>query len=500
MKNVGITPLMFLKRGTPFEGPLDNLFVVRDADGHEMKYLGAHAARVPIDQVKDTDFITLQPNEVKRIVIDIAPQYKFKHDGMYYIRIANPEDGHIAYKNVMKTIEEVLIRGTRAQKKVVKDAAILQLAEKSERVSFIQTTTGAREQSFKANCNQDHRAKLRRWSAEAKRWLEKAAQCQVDGGGYHCTENVKTWFNPDSRTKYKSSVRATLNHMIRKWEESDWDCDPPQCEDGVFAYVFPTMKSQLVHVCPFTFTYKVESEKMQTIIHELSHFDHIGVNEMKGYQQGERDEAYGEEKCKKLARTKPIRAMNNADNIGYFVRNVGLNTDPSCSDELSQCASWATGNHCGMSLSDGRAVTAVCKKSCGTCSRSPPPLNLKCTDKVTQCKDWKRKKYCGRQLTDGRSIRDMCKLSCNACGKPAPAPPQVDDEVHVQCGSREPKSCKQTIKKYNCNKRYKINGKMAFLKDFCGKSCRNPACSATSGKKSKSFFGSMYRSIFGDGK
>jgi len=54
------------------------------------------------------------------------------------------------------------------------------------------------------------------------------------------------------------------------------------CRPNVFAYVYPSDRSQRVHMCPFTFSYSVESEKMQTMIHELAHFDHIGQNEMNG--------------------------------------------------------------------------------------------------------------------------------------------------------------------------------------------------------------------------
>ena len=369
---MGDEPAKFLRWATPFEGPMSDLFVVRDADGERMRYIGANAHRKPVREITEQDFVTLNVWETKSIVIDIAGQYEFTHDGTYYIRVNNPTDAHITYHDLMKTLTPIEIVGTTAQKKIALQAETLRLTQRAERLSFIQGKTGMKSVTFKDNCDAAQQAAIRKWSTEARRWIEKAAVCDAVESSYLCGQNVAIWFNPKSDDKFAASVQDTLKNMLKHWEDSDWDCDPPQCAEGVFAYVYPTQRSQTVQICPFTFTYHVETEKIQTIIHELSHFDHIGVNEMHGYQQGERDMAYGETKCKALAQAAPVQAMNNADNVGYFARDIGLDVDPNCSDELSECSDWAAAGHCARSLSDGRALSQVCKQSCATCTKPSP--------------------------------------------------------------------------------------------------------------------------------
>jgi len=386
--NINKKPVKFLKWATPFEGAFSNMFIVRNADGIRQRYVGADARRKPLHDVNEEDFIELKPGQSERIMVDITDQYEFDGDGAYYIRVGNPEDGHIRYTDMMETRVRVEITGTEKQKALRRKVEAQLLSEKAERVSFIQAKTGVKGMTFKSNCSPSQKANLQKWLVEAKKWLRKAAVCTASSGGYYCTENIKTWFNPTTIAKYASSVQDSLENMLSKWEDSDWDCDPPQCRPNVFAYVYPTQTSQMIQMCPFTFTYKVESEKMQTIIHELSHFDHIGVNEAGGSQKGERDEAYGESKCKALAQDQPIRAMNNADNIGYFVRDVGLDSDPNCVDKSStQCPGWAKSNYCDRKLTSGESVKNYCMKSCDQCntppSSHPPPLPPPSTPRPT---------------------------------------------------------------------------------------------------------------------
>jgi hypothetical protein len=48
-----------------------------------------------------------------------------------------------------------------------------------------------------------------------------------------------------------------------------------------------------------------DSEKKQTIVHELAHFNTIGVNEKNSYSViGEEDLGYGEDNCKAMAKKK----------------------------------------------------------------------------------------------------------------------------------------------------------------------------------------------------
>ena len=54
------------------------------------------------------------------------------------------------------------------------------------------------------------------------------------------------------------------------------DDDPDLCDGRTFAYVYPSDSTQTIYVCEFTFNYPDYAEKVQTVIHELSHFNSIG--------------------------------------------------------------------------------------------------------------------------------------------------------------------------------------------------------------------------------
>jgi len=239
-----------------------------------------------------------------------------------------------------------------------------------------------------------------------------------------------------------------LQNMINHWSKSDWDCNPPQCRPNVFAYVYPSDTTQMVQMCPFTFTYSVESEKMQTVIHELAHFNHIGVNDQGGQTIGERDLGYGEGTCMDLAKTNPVNAMNNADNIGYFVRDVGLNVNPNCKDGSSQCSGWVASYGCdpnsGVTVG-GMTLDQKCKASCKKCATpapSPPPP---------------------------------------PAPRPAPTPPPpapTPAPTSSGCIDKSTGSCPGFARDYDCNARYSINGQTQYLKDYCPKSCNNCGSSA----------------------
>ena len=49
------------------------------------------------------------------------------------------------------------------------------------------------------------------------------------------------------------------------------------CGPNTYAWVYPSDWTQKVHICEYTFGPVDYSEKVQTVVHELSHFDHIGA-------------------------------------------------------------------------------------------------------------------------------------------------------------------------------------------------------------------------------
>lgn len=88
-------------------------------------------------------------------------------------------------------------------------------------------------------------------------------------------------------------------------------CHAQECEDNVYAYVYPADPTFTVYLCNMFF--ELPNERVETIIHELSHFDSLGATD---------DYAYGRTPCKELALKDPRRACHNADNLCYFASDV----------------------------------------------------------------------------------------------------------------------------------------------------------------------------------
>ena len=60
------------------------------------------------------------------------------------------------------------------------------------------------------------------------------------------------------------------------------------------------------------------AEKVQTVIHELSHFESIA--DTNDYINGQA--AYGEETCYQLAQSNPAGVQTIADSFGYYAMSV----------------------------------------------------------------------------------------------------------------------------------------------------------------------------------
>jgi len=285
------------------------------------------------------------------VKVDIAAQYKWPGDGEYFIRLAQLESADVDYDRVMTTQAVIQVTGTKQHAQNQQAHTKAREADKARRVQVlleVESKPKARSkiaskpkknpmptgQVFQANCGSSEREQINTWLEDAYQWVLQAEMCNpfAKEASSICVQLAALWFNPSDydggEAKFASSVTATLTRMKMHWKDTDFDCDPALCRskrgEGVYAFVYPGDRTQTVHMCPFTFSTDNEAEKRQTLVHELSHFNFIGVNEMGERQKGEMDFYYGEGDAVNAAQANPIKAMNNADNIGYFIRDIGL--------------------------------------------------------------------------------------------------------------------------------------------------------------------------------
>jgi len=382
VENPSSKPLKILKWETPFEGLLADMFKVHNVDGDKMKYVGPDARRAPPYMATDKDFLVVKAKGSESIEVDLASMYEFTKDGDYFIRAIDPDDGHLHYKDLMNTVVKVTVVNTKKQAEYRAQDQKNRSVNKKTRMAAAEMGLIQTGQTLK-NCDAAQTAALKQWEKDAKAWLEKAEKCttQTSSSNALCSANVNLWFGKAPQSEYAFSVTKALKNMLSHFANSDFDCNGDRCGGGTFAYVYPSDDTQEIFMCPFTFTFSVESEKRQTVIHELSHFNHIGVNEHTSGIVGERDLSYGEKNCQDLAKSDPTKAMNNADNMGYFVRDIGLSSDPSCIDKYSSCASWVKTYDCNKQYkidanSPATYLYSFCQKSCKKCNAvmpSPPP-------------------------------------------------------------------------------------------------------------------------------
>jgi len=171
-------------------------------------------------------------------------------------------------------------------------------------------------------------------TAEAVEMLELATECMAVGmPDEECQGSFDTWFGDfsndnspylDERLESISQCFPAIEgHLMNFGTPENRDCNPyqssncdsyicshPQCSPNVFAFVYPTV-DQYMFLCDLVFN--IPDEAAGTLIHEDSHYQVVC---------GTDDYAYGEAQCRALAQSFPDRASRNADNIGYFARNL----------------------------------------------------------------------------------------------------------------------------------------------------------------------------------
>jgi len=164
------------------------------------------------------------------------------------------------------------------------------------------------QMSFDRNCNADLQNRfwtLFNYAASftnyAYTYLTKA----------NCDSHYVTYFG-----QYQSSARwslATRNFLNIKTNLDrqlfSITCEQ-NCNQYVVAFVYPNDRTHLIHLCPWLYQQDLNFQGA-TFVHELSHYDDIAAT---------RDHVYGDAQAIQLARNFPDKALNNAENHGFFAR------------------------------------------------------------------------------------------------------------------------------------------------------------------------------------
>merc|ERR1711934_676858 len=333
----------FLVRDTPYDvekvaGDIElsqlvgsNMFHVTETDGmrnpkgDDLKYIGADVKLPAIEEETSRGFV-LKQDDSKCTVVNIASLYAFPNPGHYRISLRQPRDGHLQYMNVSWIYVELY--GEKEMEEMLQSRrdAFWKRHEHNTVSSMVQTTARAgssvtrrrRDSSFPltyTDCDASQQTELENMHKNAMSWLETSA------GVDHSNPIVKDWFGLVSVNDYTGVINS-FNTMMDKAENvgvkyicEDSHQSGTNCNNGgaanVFAYVYPSSSTPIVYMCSMVMSYNPKSERYQTVIHELSHFDNIGDTS---------DVGYGESTCKSLVGSSPTSAIQNADSQGYFTK------------------------------------------------------------------------------------------------------------------------------------------------------------------------------------
>lgn len=434
--NPSNTSIKLLMRDTPLEGMQSKLFMIKSPSGKMMEYRGKDLKRKATPS--EDEYRVIRPKQSISRRVRVSRRYQLDGDGLYYIRVRQPRDGHMTYSDVMRTMTKVFVRGTRAHEE--RNAEREQhRRDRARELELVQT--GIKSSVKTMGCTAQQAKELTKWHKDANSKIATALKCTKKNG---CRSAIETWFGKrTSQADFNARVKAQFKTMKKKLSQTTYWCQSAKtkekmqqsCKGGsTYAYVYPVDTTQQVYICDFTFKEPDYAEKVQTVIHELSHFNHIG---------GTNDNAYGEKNCIQLAQKDFKRAIKTADNVGYFGKYVDL-----------------------------------CFKNAPSGFKAKPPPRVDCEDQFSNC--GQLASNCGGRLQNGKAVADACCRSCSRldpssykCSRGAKFPKFMNSKASAQKqGSKQDKvsNCNELVSDYGCDACCvpSTNGK---VKTVCAKTC-----------------------------
>jgi peptidyl-Lys metalloendopeptidase len=262
---------------TPFKGLTHDIFQIEGPG--EVEYTGILAKRLS----DAADMIELNPGKTMTVELDLSRDYAFSIAGSYRIawRFGEAQFGSFEVKEAL-----------------------------GDRRFGANADTAAAPIGFQ-NCDASQRTQVLAADSIATSDSRSAYACL---SGNTCSGRYTTWFGANTAPRYQKTTQNFL--AIRNtFNAGNYriSCNGTSCSSNTYAYVFPTDRLHLVYLCGVF--WRIPSERAETLVHEMSHFNDVA---------GTRDFSYGQPACKNLARSNPANAIANADNLCYFAHGYTL--------------------------------------------------------------------------------------------------------------------------------------------------------------------------------
>eukprot|EP00656_Telonema_subtile_P055026 TRINITY_DN8392_c0_g2_i1.p1 TRINITY_DN8392_c0_g2~~TRINITY_DN8392_c0_g2_i1.p1 ORF type:complete len:401 (-),score=57.39 TRINITY_DN8392_c0_g2_i1:303-1505(-) len=293
IQNAANVSQRLITRDTPFERETrdqestlsgTNMFSVT-AEGSqtvEEPYIGPDVKRGALSESSSRGF-EMKPGQVNCTHVNLGALYKFPQDGKYVLRLRQPTDGHLSYTHL--TSLTVSVVGVQKMQALLQQRHDEFWAAATETMVQSMTTTSASSYPLTyVGCSSSEQASLYNYHREGMTWIELSANHSWNSS----SNTVNDWFGSVSESVYAAEITSGFSTMLTKAAAgTTYVCQSSSCTNGcicgsgnVFAYVYPTSATPIIYMCSFTFTYEPASERVQTVVHEYSHFDNVASNRL----------------------------------------------------------------------------------------------------------------------------------------------------------------------------------------------------------------------------
>lgn len=306
--NTSNKTISLLKWNTPLEGINANIFNVIN-DDKQVRYIGKTIKRgVP----SPDDYLTLEPDEVITVEINLGEAYDMSKSGDYSIQLntilldigtESPEQlvtkEEPTLRNFSSNIITLKLTGDRASREIEGEA---QEEDSSPKVvQFVECSANQKAILNTALSNAQYAA------TESLLVLVSTAESKRPSA-----KRYVTWFGKYDKTNYNKVISNFQEIYKALYQKTiTFHCD---CDQNYYAYVSPN-KPYHIYICNSFWNApdKGTDSKMGTIIHEVSHFYVVAST---------KDHVYGQNGAKNLAINNSSKAIENADSHEYFAENT----------------------------------------------------------------------------------------------------------------------------------------------------------------------------------
>lgn len=307
VRNRGSEAITLLTTNTPLEPLLgDEVFDIRRAAKkgpmfERPDWVGPHVRRLPPGI---EDFVELAPGESRSAEVDLSELYD----------VSRAADFTISYSGELLTAPRM--PAAAAFRRQSDDALAAVEPGSNTMVVHLEPipATRTRPPAYNA-CSSAEQGVL----VEATGVAEDIARESLDSlravpaDQRAAARRYTEWFGTYGAERY-TTVTEGFSVMLDSLSNATMSYDCTCDRAGVFAYVYPISLHE-IYLCPVFWESPLlgTDSRAGTLVHELSHFTAL---------VGTDDHAYGQAAARALADSSPDRAVDNADNFGYFAENV----------------------------------------------------------------------------------------------------------------------------------------------------------------------------------